>query len=118
MQRSTKSSTKSGKQGSAGGKAAALARRRRLAATLELFGVTPTCAWELSRELGRPAILVEAAELERLGHLLRMPPPGNCTYVRCSKWERSDGKGPVLAVLYGGKSAPPPAAAALGLEDA
>lgn len=106
------------KRGSAGGRAAALARRRRLAATLELFGTTPRCAWELSRELGRPAILAEAAELERLGHLWRMPPPGNCSYLRCSTWGRGDGKGPVLAVLYGGRSSPPPAAAALGLEDA
>ena len=106
------------KRGSAGGRAAALARRRRLAETLALFGTEPTCAWELSRQLNRPAILAEAAELARLGHLFLMPPPGNCTYLRCSTWGRGDGKGPVLCLIYGGKSAPPPAAVALGLEDA
>ena len=103
------------KRGSAGGRAAAAARRRQLARALDGFGTEPTCAWELAKRLNMPNLWVLARELERLGHLMDL---GDTRFVRCTRWERGDGKGPVLAVLYGGRSSPPPAAAALGLEDA
>jgi len=101
------------KRGSAGGRAAAAARRRQLARVLDAFGTEPTCAWELAKRLSIPNLWVLARELERLGHLLDL---GDTRFVRCTRWGRETG--PEFCVLYGGRSSPPPAAAALGLEDA
>lgn len=97
-------------RGSAGGKAAAAARRRQLARVLDAFGTEPTCALALSKSLGIPNLWVLARELERIGLLMDL---GDTRFVRCSKWQRSDGTGPELCLIYGGRSSAPPAATAL-----